>query len=235
MTNLHQWKSRTAALMTMAMTTTAVIPLIAFAPAHAQFNIGQPRIGQQQQRTVTIPANANVSFPVRHDKDKVVVSRGETLDLTLRISNDITDSQRSVLIPRDTQVVGRLEPVYFDGRNRDNDNVRGVRFVARELVFPSGRRQSINASSGTVTRTETVSRNDTSRVLTDAAIGAGAATAISLITGNRRVEILEPLGGAAAGALASVLLRKQNTEVFVLRPEQDLRLGLNSNLVIDRY
>ncbi|MEA5512760.1 conjugal transfer protein TrbI [Nodularia sp. UHCC 0506] len=228
MTILYQWKSRTAALMAMAITTTAVAPMIAFAPAHAQYNIGQ-------SRTVTIPANANVSFPVRYDKEKVVVSRGETLDLTLKISNDITDNRRNVLIPRNTEVVGQLEPVYLNGRNRDNDNIRGVRFVARELVFPSGRRQSINASSQTITRTETVSRNDSGKILTDAAIGAGTATAISLITGNRRIEILEPLGGAAAGALASVLLRKKETEVFVVRPEQDLRLALNSNLVIDRY
>ncbi len=213
--------------MAMAITTTAVMPMISVAPAHAQFNLNQ-------SRTVTIPANANVIFPVRHEKEKVVVSRGETMELTLKIANDITDNQRNVLIPRNTDVIGRLEPVYFDNRNRDNNNIRGVQFIARELVFPSGHRQPINASSQTVTRTETISQNDSSRILTDAAIGAGAAAAISLITGNRRIEILEPLGGAAAGALASVLLRRKETEVFVLRPEQDLRLALNSNLVIDR-
>ncbi|MDP5338690.1 MAG: conjugal transfer protein TrbI [Nodularia sp. (in: cyanobacteria)] len=228
MTTFYQWKSRTAALMAMAITTTAVAPMIAFVPAHAQYNIGQ-------SRTVTIPANANVSFPVRHEKEKVVVSRGETLDITLKITNDITDSQRNVLIPRNTEVVGKIEPVYFNDRNRDNNNIRGVRFVAQTLVFPSGRSQPINASSQTVTRTEKISRNDSGKILTDAAIGAGAATAISLLTGNRRIEILEPLSGAAAGALASVFLRKKDTEVFVLRPEQDLRLALNSNLVIDRY
>ncbi|HYW20127.1 MAG TPA: conjugal transfer protein TrbI [Nodularia sp. (in: cyanobacteria)] len=232
MTNLHQWKSRTAALMTMAMTTTAVIPMIALAPANAQYNIGQPRT---QSRSVTIPANANVTFPVTYEKEQVVVSRGETLDLTLKISNDITDGQRNVLIPRNTEVLGRLEPVYFNGTNRNNQNVRGVRFVAQELIFPSGRRQPINASSQIVSRTEKINKKNSSKILTDAAIGAGTATAISLITGNRRIEILEPLSGAAAGALASVLLRKEEAEVFVLRPERDLRLGLNSNLVIDRY
>lgn len=228
MTSFYQWKSKTAALMALAITTSAVAPMIAFAPANAQYNIGQ-------SRTVTIPANANVILPVRHNNERVVVSRGETLDLTLKIANDITNSQRQVLIPRDTEVIGRLEPVYFDGRTRDNDNVRGVRFIARELVFPSGRRQSINASSQTYTRLETINEKDTSRVLTDAAIGAGAAAAISLLTGNRRIEVLEPVVGGAAGALASVLLRRRSAEVFVLRPEQDLRLSLNSNLVLDRY
>jgi hypothetical protein len=210
----------------MAITIT-VTPMMAFTPANAQYTIGQTR-------TVTIPANANVSLPVTHEKERVVVLRGETLKLTLKISNDIIDNRRNILIPRNTEVVGQLEPVYFDNRSRNNDNVRGVRFVARELVFTDGRpSQLINASSQIITRTETISKNDSSKVLTDAAIGAGAATAISLITGNRRVEVLEPLGGAAAGALASVLLRKQQVEAFVLRPEQDLRLGLNSNLVIN--
>ncbi|CEJ45473.1 conjugal transfer protein TrbI [Umezakia ovalisporum] len=229
MTTLHQWKTRTVAVMAMAITTTATIPIVAFAPAYAQYNIGQ-------RRRVTIPANANVSFPVTYDKEKIIVSRGETLDLTLKISNDITDNQRNVLIPRNTEVVGRLEPVYFNNRNRNSENVRGVRFVAQKLVFPSGVGQSINASSQTITRTENISKNDSSKILTDAAIGAGASTAISLITGNRKVEILEPLGGAAVGALASIVLRKKEAEVFVLRPEQDLKLGLNSNLdlVIDR-
>jgi hypothetical protein len=228
MSTLHrwQWQSTSAALMAMAITTTAVMPIISFSPAQAQSFFGQ-------SNTVTIPGNRNVTFPVRHDKEKVVVSRGETLDLTLKISNDITDSSRRVLIPRNTDVVGRLEPVYFKDRNRTNENVRGVRFVARELVYPSGRRQSINAASGVVTTTDKITRNDSGRILTDAAIGAGAATAISLLTGNRRVEVLEPLGGAAAGALASVLLRKQEVEVFVVRPEQDLRVVLNSDLVVN--
>ena len=226
MNTLHQWKYHTAALVAMAITST-VTPMMAFTPANAQYTIGQTR-------TVTIPGNANVSLPVTHEKERVVVVRGETLNLTLKISNDIIDNRRNILIPRNTEVVGQLEPVYFDNRSRNNDNVRGVRFVARELVFTDGRpKQLINASSQIITRTETISKNDSSKVLTDAAIGAGAATAISLITGNRRVEVLEPLGGAAAGALASVLLRKQQVEAFVLRPEQDLTLRLNSNLVIN--
>ncbi|MEA5564860.1 conjugal transfer protein TrbI [Anabaena sp. UHCC 0399] len=230
MNHLNQWKSGAAAVMAMTITTGVITPIIAFASAaNAQYNIGQ-------NRRVAIPAG--VSFPVRHDKEKVVVSRGETIQLTLKVANNIIDGNRNVLIPAGTEVIGQLEPVYFDGQysstNRDNkDNVRGVRFVARELVYTSGIRQTINANSQTITQTEKISNNDSSKVLTDAAIGAGAAAAISLITGNRRIEIGEPLGGAAAGALASVLLRKKETEVFVIRPERDLRLALSSNLNVD--
>jgi hypothetical protein len=228
MTRLNHWKSGAAALMALTVTTGTVAPMIAFAPAaNAQL--------LNQNRRVSIPAGVN--FPVTHDKEQVVVSRGETVALTLKIANNIIDNSRRVLIPAGTEVVGQLEPVYYNGgysqdRN-DQNNVRGVRFVARELVYPSGNRQSINASSQTVTRIEKIRQNDSGKILTDAAIGAGAATAISLLTGNRRIEVLEPVGGAAAGAVASILLRKKEVEVFVIRPQQDLRLALNTNLTVD--
>jgi hypothetical protein len=278
MTHLLRWKSGTVAFMTMAIATSAITPIIAFAPANAQYNIGQ-------SRTVTIPAN--VSFPVTYEKDKVVVTPGESLSITLKIANDIIDRNRNVLIPAGTEVVGRLEPVNLDSYSRDRDynnrdrdynndnnrdrdynnrdrdynndnnrdrdynnrdnnrnrdynnrdnNRKGVRFVAQELVFSSGQRQQINATSRTYTRTEKISKgSDTGSILTDAAIGAGAASVISLITGNRRIEVLEPIIGGAAGAAASVLLRKNEATVFVLRPEQDLRLTLNSNLNLVPY
>lgn len=228
MTRLNRWKSGTIALMALTVTTGTFAPMIAFAPAaNAQFN--------NQNRRISIPAG--VTFPVTYEKEQVVVSRGETVSLTLKIANNIVDSNRRVLIPAGSEVVGQLEPVYYNGNfsqdRNDQNNVRGVRFVARELVYPSGERQSINASSQTITRIEKIRQNDSGKILTDAAIGAGAATAISLITGNRRIEVLEPIGGAAAGALASVLLRRREVEVFVVRPQQDLRLALNSNLTVD--
>lgn len=230
MKRLYRWKSGTAALMTMAITTGAITPLFTSAPASAQYNINQ-------SQTITIPNN--VTLPVTYEKEKVIVSPGETLALTLKIESDIVDRNRRVLIPRGTEVVGRLEPVNLDGRystDRDNNKNKGVRFIAQELVFASGRRQTINASSRTVTQTERISQgSDTGQVLTDAAIGAGAASVISLITGNRRIEVLEPIIGAAAGAGASILLRKKQADVFVLRPEQDLDITLNSSLVLSRY
>ncbi|MBH8576369.1 conjugal transfer protein TrbI [Nostocaceae cyanobacterium CENA369] len=226
MTRLHQWKSGTAALMTMAIATSAVIPMIAVAPANAQYNIGQ-------SRTVTIPSGVN--FPVKIKDDKVTVKPGDTKSLTLRIANDIIDSNRNILIPRNTEVVGQLEPVNLGSYSRDRDYGQGVRFVARELVFSNGQRQSINATSQTFSTTERVSQGpSSSRVLTDAAIGAGAGLLGSLVTGDRKINDIKPIIGAAAGAGASIVLRKTEGDAFVLR-NQDLRLTLNSNLVLYRY
>lgn len=211
--------------MTMAITTAAITPMIAVAPANAQYNIGQ-------SRTVTIPSG--VSLPVTSDKDKIVIKPGESASLTLRIASDITDNNRNLLIPARSEVVGRLEPVYLD--NNYSGSRQGVRFIAQELIFPSGRRQQINASSRTYTRIEKVTQSpSTSQVLTDAGIGAAAGLLGSLVTGDRKVNDIKPIVGAAAGAGASVVLRKQQVDAFVIRPREDLRITLDSNLILSRY
>jgi hypothetical protein len=229
MSRSTRWQSSTAALMAIAITTGAATPLLSFSPVLAQgYNINQPR-------TISIPAN--VTLPVTYEKEKVIVKPGESVVLTLRIADNITDRNRNILIPVDTEVIGELQPVRLNSsnsRDRNTQTNQGVRFVAKELVFPSGQKQQIFATSKTITRTETITKGaSTGQILTDAAIGAGAASVISLITGNKKIEVLEPVVGAAAGGLASVLLRKQKADVFVIRPEQDLAITLTSNLVIN--
>jgi hypothetical protein len=233
MARIQRWKSTSAALMSLAITSGTIIPIIASAPASAQ------RINGQSYRNISIPSG--VTFPVSYEKEKVVVKPGESMPLTLRVATNIIDRNRNVLIPAGTQIVGQLESVdisrnYQINGSSSSQNQRGVRFIAQELVFSSGMRQPINASSRTISRTEKITKGaDTGQILTDAAIGAGAASVISLITGNRKIEVLEPVGGAVVGAGASALLRKKQVEVFVLKPEQDLNITLNSNLILSRY
>ncbi|MHC5827206.1 MAG: conjugal transfer protein TrbI, partial [Nostoc sp.] len=118
MTRRHQWKSRTAALMAMAVTTSVISPLFSLTPANAQYRIGQDRIGQYGN--VTIPSG--VAFPVTYEKDTITIAPGETKSLTLRIANDIIDRNRNVLIPAGTKVIGQLESVDLDSYSRDTDD-----------------------------------------------------------------------------------------------------------------
>ena len=118
-----------------------------------------------QSRTISIPAN--VTLPVTYEKEKVIVKPGETLALTLKIADNVTDSNRNILIPANTEVIGELQPVRLNTRSSGN-NQQGVRFVARELVFPSGQRLQIFANSKTITQTETISKGaSTGQILTD--------------------------------------------------------------------
>ncbi|MEC4819115.1 MAG: conjugal transfer protein TrbI [Scytonema sp. PMC 1069.18] len=227
MTRFHLWKSGTAAFIATAITTGAVVPMFTLSPANAQTIFR----GQNQQRdryygrNLSIPAG--VRIPVDYEKDKIVVTPDEKAPITLEIPRNIVDRSGYVLIPEGTKVVGQLEPAR---QYRE----KGTQFVAQELVFPNGERQSINANSQVITRTEMVSKTRTDSILKDAAIGAGAASVIALITGDRKIQALEPILGAGAGAAASVLLRKDKAEVIVVNPQQDLALTLRSNLVLSR-
>lgn len=221
MTGFQRLKSGTAAFLALGITTAAAAPLLVSTPATAQAIFGQ------QSRGVSIPQG--VTLPVTFDKEKVVVTPDETSDLTLTVARNIIDSNRNILIPRGSELVGRLQPANFNGE-------KGSQFVARELVFPDGRKQNIDATSAVVTNKETIKRGaSTGKILTDAAYGTAAATVISLITGNKRIETLEPIAGAAAGALASILLNKRQVEVVVINPQNDLNVTLRSNLLLSRF
>ncbi|MEM9924860.1 MAG: conjugal transfer protein TrbI [Cyanobacteria bacterium P01_D01_bin.50] len=221
MTGFYRWKSGTAAFLALSITTAAAAPMLVSTPATAQAIFGQ------QSRGISIPSG--VTLPVTFEKDKVVVTPDETSDLTLKIASDIIDSDRNVLIPRNSELVGRLEPATFDGE-------KGSRFVARQLVFPDGRKQNIDATSAVVTNKETIKRgSSTGKILTDAAVGSAAASLIALLTGNNKIETLEPIAGAAAGALASIFLRRKQVEVVVIEPETDLDVTLRSNLLLSRF
>ncbi len=220
MTRFIHWKSGAAAMMAMAMTTGTIAPMFALAPANAQ-------VLREQSRYVSIPAG--VVIPTTYEKEKILVTPEEKAAITLKVARNIVDRSGRVLIPEGTDIVGQMQPA----SRRD---LKGSRFEAQELVFPNGDRQPVNATSQVVTRTEKIKKGaKTGDIVKDAAIGAGAASVISLLTGNRRIEALEPIIGAGAGAVASILLRKKEADVVVVEPQEgDLDLTLRSNLQLSR-
>ena len=225
MTRFRRWKSGTVAVMAMAVTTGIVAPIFASVPATAQLIREQ---NGEYNGTISIPAG--VTIPVTYDKNRVVVTPNETTPLKLRIARNIVDRNRKVLIPEGTEIQGQLEPAT---RNSE----KGSRFVAQELVFSNGDRQSIDASSRIITKKQKITKGtNTGTVVQDAAIGAGAASLIAVITGNHRVHAIEPILGAGAGTAASLLLRRNEAEVVVIDPQRgDLNLTLRSNLQLSHY
>ncbi|MBW4596367.1 MAG: conjugal transfer protein TrbI [Brasilonema angustatum HA4187-MV1] len=226
MSQFHRWKSGAAGLMAMAITTGTIAPMFMFAPASAQ-SIFRGQGSQTPSGRISIPAGFTV--PMTYDKDKIVVTPDETTRIKLRVAKNLVDSSRNVLIPEGSEIEGQLQPTTRNGQ-------KGTYFVAQDLILPNGERQSINATSRAITRKETISKGGrTDKIVQDAAIGAGAASVISLITGDRKIQAIEPILGAGAGAAASVLLRRKNTEVIVIEPQRgDLDLTLRSSLFVSR-
>jgi hypothetical protein len=185
--------------------------------------INSPYIVGQQQAAVQPSVPTGTVLSVAYEQsDKVVVLPDETAALTLNVAQAVTDSTGRVLIPVGSQVVGELRP-----------SGNGSQFVAQELVLPSGQRLAINATSQTITTTETIRQGGTfGETLAGAVLGSGAAAAIARTTGDQRVGALEVLAGTATGATLGRIFGRNQVDVIAINPSRDLSLTVNAPLTL---
>jgi hypothetical protein len=216
MLNLRHLKTQTALLVALAVPATGLLP---FTAAQAY-----PVAQQQPVLFNRMRIAAGAVLPVNYAKgDKVLVAPTEKMPLTLTIARNVRASNGTLLIPAGSTVEGQLQPAG-----------NGSQYVAQTLVLTDGKRYAFDASSAVVTKRETISQGvNTKSVLTGATIGAGAATIISGVTGNKKITLGKVLIGGAAGALGGVLLGKNKAEVISINPNTDLDLTLNSGLVLN--
>lgn len=224
MLNGKYFKTTTSALITLTISLAALAPLIPLAPASAQLfpSQGRPTRSSPDRVYSSVVIPAGTQIPVEYDKDKILVTKEETAPLTVRVAANIKDRNGNTLIPYGSEISGQIEPA--EG---------GSRFVAREIIFPDGTTQSINATSEVVTRTETVKRGaGAGNILKGAAAGAAAATIIAAVTGDRAIATEEVLGGAGLGAIGGLILGRREAELISIDPNQDLDVTLQTDLAL---
>ncbi|MEH1905544.1 MAG: S-layer homology domain-containing protein [Nostoc sp.] len=171
--------------------------------------------------SVTIPQGTAIA--VKYDKaEKILVTKDETAPLTLTVSQNVVTQDGTVVIPAGSQVIGQLKPA-----------TGGSQFVAQKLVLASGQEYQLNATSEVITKTETVKKGiSTSAIIKDTVLGAGAATAISAVTGDRAIATEEVLGGAGIGALVGLFFGKNSVDLIAIDPNSDLQMTINQNLLV---
>jgi S-layer family protein len=171
--------------------------------------------------SVTIPQGTVI--PVKYDRaDKILVTKDETAPLTLTVSQSVVTQNGSVVIPAGSQVVGQLKPAKG-----------GSQFVADKLVLTTGQEYQVNATSEVISKTETVKKGtSTSAIIKNTVLGAGAAAAVSAVTGDRAIATEEVLGGAGIGALIGLFFGKKSVDLIAINPDTDLQMTINQNLLV---
>ena len=171
---------------------------------------------------VTIPTGTTI--PVKYEKDKILVTKDETVPLTLAVDRNITTADGRLLIPAGSEIEGELRPAQG-----------GSQFVAKTLKMGS-QQMPINASSEVITKTETVRKGiNVGNLVKNAALGTAAAAAISAVTGDKAIATEELLLGAGAGAIVNLIqtfLGRNSVDLVSIEPDTDLSLKLGSPLVI---
>jgi hypothetical protein len=173
---------------------------------------------------VTIPSGTTI--PVRYEREKILVTKDETVPLTVKVAANITTSDGRVLIPAGSNVIGELRPVKDQG---------GSQFVAQKIVI-NGQEKTINASSDVITTTETVRKGvNVGNLVKNAALGTAAAAAIAAVTGDRAIATEELLIGGGAGVVLNLIqtfLGRNSIDLIAIQPNTDLNLRLNSPLTV---
>ncbi|RCJ24166.1 S-layer protein [Nostoc sp. ATCC 43529] len=171
--------------------------------------------------SVTIPQGT--AIPVKYDKaEKILVTKDETAPLTLTVSQSVVTQEGSVVIPAGSQVIGQLKPA-----------TGGSQFVAEKLVLTTGQEYQLNASSEVITKTQTVKKGtSTGSIIQNTVLGAGAAAAVSAVTGDRAIATEEVLGGAGIGALIGLFFGRNSVDLIAIDPNTDLQMTINQNLLV---
>lgn len=179
--------------------------------------------GEKPPVAVVIPEGT--AIPVKYDKaEKILVTKEESAPLTLTVAQNVVTDRGTVVIPAGSQVVGQLKPAKSKG---------GSQFIAEKLVLTNGQEYKINAKSEVITKTQTINKG--SRIgsaLKNAALGAGAAAAVSAVTGDKAIATEEVLGGAAIGGLIGAFFGRKSVDLIVIDPDTDLQMTIDQNFQI---
>ncbi|MBE8968102.1 S-layer homology domain-containing protein [Nostocales cyanobacterium LEGE 12452] len=180
-------------------------------------------VGSTTPTPTSVTIAQGTAIPVKYDKaEKILVTKDETSPLTLTVSQNVVTQDGSVVIPAGSQVVGQLKPA-----------TGGSQFVAEKLVLTSGQEYQLNATSDVITKTETVKKGTSvSSIIKNTVLGAGAATAVSAVTGDRAIATEEVLGGAGIGALVGLFFGKNSVDLIAIDPNTDLQMTINQNLLV---
>lgn len=223
----QNWRASMALLLTISLSPTTLLPLVAFEqPAAAGLFSQQNSVPDRlQNRAGRIQAGTTVQVGEPNAK-RIVLKPDETMSVTLETREPIRSDMGTVLIPRGTRIEGEFRPAED-----------GTRFVAKRILLDDGTERRLDASTNVVNYRKTISGGaNTAPIWQGALVGGAASAAISsLVT---KPGVFKTLAGAGAGALAGWLIagRNRSTDVIVVRPKGDLTLTLNSDLVLrDRF
>lgn len=173
-------------------------------------------------QTVAVKLPSGAIIPVEYAKDKILLGPNDKSPVTLTVAEDVESADGKVLIPEGSKISGELR-----------STSSGVQFVAQELSILNGTRVPLNATSKSIVKKESVTKGvNVGNLVKNTALGAAAAAAIAGVTGDRAIATEEVLGGAGIGGLLGVFLGRDKVDLYVVNPDTDLDLQLNSDLVV---
>jgi hypothetical protein len=124
-----------------------------------------------------VPQGTRINTEFR-SSDKIVVNPGETRNVTLTVTQDIFNSKREILIPKDSQIEGQIVPRY------NGSSFLGSQFVAQRLIVGNQSYNTLNATSILFNQQSTANQGGLQQALGSAAVNTAAQVILGRVTGN---------------------------------------------------
>lgn len=207
--------------------------------------IVQPGTGTASNPNLSNPSNPNPSNPVTTNpqsfgnriatntlinvrypqSQKIVITPGENQNLVLLVTDNITNTQGQIIIPRDSQIEGQLTS-RFNG-----SQFMGAQFIAQRLII-GNQAYTFNASSRLISSQPAEAVNQQGGVA-DAVISTAARSILGNVLGGGGGFSLEGiLGSILGGGNRPASNPSTGNQLVIINPATDLQLTTQSDLVL---
>lgn len=164
-----------------------------------QNQVPQNQVAQVFRSTFNLPVGQAIATKINR-QDTLYIAKGETVNASLVVSQDITANNGTVVIPTGAIIEGQFVPA--EG---------GSKFVAQKFTS-RGATVRLQAESALINDIKDPRETNAGAILTDAGIGGAAGAVLSgVLRGN--VQIIDILGGAAASVLVGNVTAPQVTVI----------------------
>ena len=149
--------------------------------------------------TLSLPAGQTIATKINR-QDTLYINKGETVNASLLVAQDIAANNGTVLIPAGAVIEGQFVPA--EG---------GSRFISQRFTS-RGATVRLQGESALINDMKDPRETGAGAILTDAGIGGAAGAVLGgVLRGN--VQIIDVLGGAAASVLVGNVTAPQVTVI----------------------
>ena len=157
------------------------------------------QVAQVFRSTLSLPAGQTIATKINR-QDTLYINKGETVNASLLVAQDIAANNGTVLIPAGAVIEGQFVPA--EG---------GSRFIAQRFTS-RGATVRLQGESALINDMKDPRETGAGAILTDAGIGGAAGAVLGgVLRGN--VQIIDILGGAAASVLVGNVTAPQVTVI----------------------
>jgi len=216
-------RGEVAAFLYQTMVNEGEVPALDVSTNVNRYIVGATTTGSNQSANLKVRAGQKIDVRGEQTKTLLAVAPNDSIpNLTLIVDQDIKNTAGEILIPRNSEIQGRLSPL------TSGNQFLGMRFDARRLIIGDQSYDQIDATSGIISGQQLASSVNTG-TLENTAITAAAQAIFGRVFGQsiNAGDIL----GSITGQTPTT---QQQDKVVIIDPRTDLQLTVNYEFYVNK-